>query len=425
MEDFLNEPTTEVGKALKKKFGDLQTELHNAKESGIAQSKEIADLTKAMIAQGKEMQEYQKQEKETAIKEFGVQFAEFLGAEKMEERLNQIVNNKTGVIKFETPGGFANSEDADNIKDEVNKAVGPVVRANGVIVGTVPANNDTVMQNVRYRNDQPLINLCSIVNTSSHSYSYTQAEPKEGGYGEVLEGASKPQIDFKWENRYALPFKVAAYQVMTEEAAKDIPRLVSVAQKFLRDKHTLYKADKIYFGAGDGVTAIEGATVAARVFAAGGMALKVDSPNLIDIANAVKTDIFTTPNFTDEAPYMANLFLVNPVDFYVELVAAKDTRGWALFPQAQLFNEVTIGGVTIKPWHKVPAGKIFGADMKMYNLTNWVPYSVQLGWVNDDFIKNQFTMVGESRFHAFIKEHDRQAFVYDDIATIKTAIAKV
>ena len=43
---------------------------------------------------------------------------------------------------------------------------------------------------------------------------------------------------------------------------------------------------------------------------------------------------------------------------------------------------------------------------------------------NDDFIKNQFVILGESRFHAFVKKLDEQAFIYDDIATIKTAITK-
>jgi hypothetical protein len=51
-------------------------------------------------------------------------------------------------------------------------------------------------------------------------------------------------------------------------------------------------------------------------------------------------------------------------------------------------------------------------------------YTVKIGWINDDFIKNQFCIVGESRFHAFVKKLDEQAFIYDTIATIKTAITK-
>ena len=63
--------------------------------------------------------------------------------------------------------------------------------------------------------------------------------------------------------------------------------------------------------------------------------------------------------------------------------------------------------------------------MSKYNTTNYVPYNVQIGWVNDDFIKNQFVILAESRFHAFVKVLDEQAFIYDDIATIKDAIEVV
>lgn len=62
--------------------------------------------------------------------------------------------------------------------------------------------------------------------------------------------------------------------------------------------------------------------------------------------------------------------------------------------------------------------------MSKYNITNYVPYSVRLGWINDQFITNKFTMVGESRFHAFVRNLDELAFVYDDYATIEAAITK-
>jgi hypothetical protein len=123
-------------------------------------------------------------------------------------------------------------------------------------------------------------------------------------------------------------------------------------------------------------------------------------------------------------PYMANLVLVNPNDFFINLVAAKDLNGLPLYPMASLFNKVVIGGVTIIPEESITAGKIFVGDMSKYNTTNYVPYTVKIGWVNDDFIKNQFVILAESRFHAFVKKMDEQAFIYDNFATIKTAITK-
>ncbi len=416
----LEQPKSEIGIALQKKFDATQKELADLKKT-MASNDDVAKLTDAMKTQGEALKEYMKGQRKEEAKDFGAQFMDFLSNKEVQTQISEIQRTKSGVVKFE-PLSYVNSEDAYNVLEAVSKAVGPVTRAQGSIVGTVPPNNDTNLMAVNYRNDNPLTALCTTVPTSSHSYPYTEAEPKEGAFAEVVEGASKPQIDFQWKNRYVTPFKIAAYETLTDEVVRDVARMQAVAQQFLRDRHDLFKANQVYFGAGDGITAIEGATVIGRTFVAGDMALAVTKPNFMDVVNAAVTDIYTTHNFTDESNYMPNIVLINPVDFYLQLVSAKDERGLPLYPQAGLFNEVTIGGMRIRPWEKIPSGKIFVADMSKYNLTNWVPYSVQIGWVNDDFIKNQFTMVGESRFHAFVKNHDRQAFLYDDIATIKTAI---
>jgi hypothetical protein len=155
------------------------------------------------------------------------------------------------------------------------------------------------------------------------------------------------------------------------------------------------------------------------------MAGAIENPNMMDVINAVATDIYTTHNYEDEMEYMPSLVALNPVDFFVQFTAAKDGNGLPLYPTASLFNTVNIGGMTIIPTRDIPAGKIFAADMSKYNTTNYVGYTVKIGWINDDFIKNQFVILGESRFHAFVKKLDEQAFVYDDIATIKEAIRYV
>ena len=263
--------------------------------------------------------------------------------------------------------------------------------------------------------------VVNTIATNQSVYTYTESLPKDGDFSFIAEGALKPQIDFTIETRYAQPVKVAAYEVMTEESVTDIPNLQSIATNYLRAKHDLKRQNGILFGDGLGANP-KGATEYGRLFVAGGMANSVVNPNFMDVVNACITDIYVTHNFQDEMPYMANIVMINPIDFYSQLVAAKDLNGLPLYPMASLMNRVVIGGVTIVPFEDIPVGKIFVADMSKYNVTNYVGYSVRIGWINDQFITNKFTMVGESRFHAFVKKLDEQAFIYDDIATIKTAI---
>ena len=290
-------------------------------------------------------------------------------------------------------------------------------------IGPINTSGNSVTTNVNLRTAF-VETLTTTLPTTQASYAYTESVPKDGNFNFVAEGTAKPQVDFKFETRYASPVKCAGYIVLTEESVQDIPNLQSIASDYLRKKHDLKRQNGILFG--DGISENpKGATLYGRTFVVGAMAGAITSPNFMDVVNAVITDIYSTHNYTDEMPYMANLVLVNPMDFFTQIVGAKDGFGRQLFPMASLMNKVTIGGVDIIPHYEIPVGKIFVADMSKYNTTNYIGYTIRIGWINDQMITNQFTMVGESRFHAFVKKLDEQAFVYDDIATIKEAIDEV
>lgn len=310
-----------------------------------------------------------------------------------------------------------------SIELEVDKAV--IETANATLPVAAPALQGVQVAPPSRANFRTAVinSMVTTIPTTQASYAYTETLPLSGDFGFVAEKGTKPNIDMKFETRYAAPLKVAAHMVLTEEAVQDIPNLQAIAYDFLRQKHDLKKEKGLLLG--DGISPNpKGATVYGRAFSAGSLALSVTAPNFMDVVNACITDIYTTHNFTDEMPYMANIVLVNPNDFFTQLVAAKDNQGLPLYPSASLFNQVNIGGVTIMPHEDIVAGKIFVADLSKYNTTDYMGYTVKIGWINDDFIKNQFCIVGESRFHAFVKKLDEQAFIYDTIATIKTAITK-
>lgn len=305
----------------------------------------------------------------------------------------------------------------------IDKAVATITTGVATPQGTVPDlfyQQYAPASNVNLRQDS-IMSRVTTLETSLVAYPYTETVPKDGDYAFLAEAATKPELDFKIETRFANPVKAAGWLKLTEEAVTDIVGLQSIATDYLFKKHNRKKAKGILNG--DGISPNpKGATTYGRAFSAGDLANSVNTPNIMDVINAAVTDIFTTHNYEDEMSYMANIAMVNPVDFFINFVAAKDGFGHPLYPQAGLFNMVVIGGVMIVPDEDITAGKVFVADLSKYIVTNYVPYSVRIGWVNDDFIKNQFVILGESRFHAFVKRLDQQAFIYDDIATIKTAI---
>lgn len=381
--------------SLKTKFEEFETK---SKESKTLL--EIKSLTDAISTLELEMKSIKEKggKKSLSLKS---QINEFI--EKNHSQIVELKSKGAGMIEFKAVGSMLDSSasNPDGIPELVGVQMAPPTRVN---LRTTIVNN-----------------LVSIFGTSLASYPYTESVPKDGDYSFIGEAESKSQIDFKIETRYAAPKKLAAWTLLSEESVNDIPGLQSIAYDYLKAQHDLKRQNGILFGDGTGNN-LKGATTYGRSFVAGSMATSVTTPNFMDVVNACITDIFTTHNYTNEMPYMANLVMINPIDFYIKLVSAKDAFGHPLYPTASLFNQVTIGGATIVPFEDIPAGKIFVADMSKYNITDFVGYTVKIGWINDNLITNQFVILGESRLHGFVKKLDEQAFIYDDIATIQTAI---
>lgn len=361
-------------------------------------------MEKIMKAQGLEIEKLKVGNKELPVNA-GQQVFKWLTDN--QDELKKIVSKGAGMIEL-------------TIKAVAPISTGSATNPDGIpeLVGTqmAPAGNINLM-------DTFVESLVTTIQTSLAAYPYTESLPKDGNFAFIGEADTKPQIDFKIETRYAEPVKVAAYEILSTESVQDIRGLESIANDLLRKKHALKKQNGILFGSGAGDNP-KGATVYGRVFVPGAMANLVANPNIMDVINACITDVYTTHNYQDETPYLPTLAMMNPVDFFLNFVSAKDGDGKPLFPTASLFNRVNIGGVTIIPFRDIPTDKIFVADMSKYNITNYIDYTVKVGWINDQLITNQFTMVGESRFHAFVKKLDEQAFIYDDISVVLAAILK-
>lgn len=304
------------------------------------------------------------------------------------------------------------------------KAVGSVATTNGTNanVPTLQGTQDAALGNIELRNID-ILGLFSRLSTNQASYAYTEAVPKDGDYGFVEEGKLKPQIDFKWDTRYATPLKVAAHMVLTEEAVTDVAGLESVAKNYLRGKHDLKKAKRLLNGTGTNGEP-KGITAYGKPFMAVSLALAIEKPNFMDVVNSAIVSVRNRIDYEDQMQFQPNLVLINEFDFVTHILSAKTKEGTSLYPNASIMNAVKIGDAVIMPSIDIPAGKIFVGDLKRYFITDYVGFSIRIGWINDNFITNQFVMVGESRFHAFVKKLDENAFLYDDINTIKTAITK-
>jgi len=320
-------------------------------------------------------------------------------------------NHEAIKTAFKTRGSFELSE-------EVMKAVGIVTTANGTLPTALPINyvaQTAGVPNVRLRRPN-LLDYVNTYNTNQKSLPYIEAVPGEGDFAVVAEGGLKPQLDIDWVTRWAEPQKFAGWIKVTEEAIEDIPRLRDLIVNYLREKHDLFKESVVYtYIAANSTTFVTPSPLADSVL----------MPTIMDVVNAMQLQIINTPNYTDEPDFFGDVVLMNVADFYKYFGAAKDAFGRPLFENGyQGGRTFNYNGYTFVATTRIAVGSIELMDSTKIDVTTYSPYRVEIGWVNDDFIKNQFVILGESRGHIVIKNHDKRAFVKGVIATIMADIEK-
>lgn len=313
------------------------------------------------------------------------------------------------------------TENKDKLKQLVSqrsekvevKAPALVTTANGTLTTALPTNFVAETQGVKpIKIRKPLLlDFVNATNTNQTTLAYVEAMPKEGDFAVVAEGGTKPQLDINWVTSYATPEKYAGYIKITEEALEDIPQLTDLIVNYLKAKHDVFKEKRVYAYINTNATAY---------VVGGALANTQTNANIVDVVNAMQSQILATPNYTDEMDYFGDTVLMNTVDFFARIVMAKDNEGRPLFPNLVFSNgTVTLGGITFIASSVVTAGSIFLIDSNKVNVTTYKEgYRTSVGWVNDDFIKNLLVILGESRGHIYVENQNKRALVKGTIATI-------
>ncbi len=282
--------------------------------------------------------------------------------------------------------------------------------------------NADEINSLRLRN-QFIEDFCTVTRTGKPVFTYVDYVPKEGAVDFVAEGGTKSQIDLQAVVRTISPNKAAAWTELTEESVTDVPRMESEARINLLKRYILKRQNGILFGDGispnpTGITSVapafNGATWTGDTKAA---------PNLYDVMVAVKNQIELAANYTDDVDYYPNVCFINPAD-YNNLLINQDEKVYT-FSNVNGQKLMNIDGIAIVPKKEIPAGKILMGDFTRLEVINYIDYNVRIGWINDDFIKNQFVMLGEGRFYVLVRELDKLAFVYDDIANVETVLTTI
>lgn len=249
-----------------------------------------------------------------------------------------------------------------------------------------------------------ILDFVSVGNTNSPVLIWWDELPKEGDFAVTAEGVLKPLVQYRFERKSADYKKAAGYSVLTDEFDRDFPGLVSTIKRLMQTDLRNKIADLIL---ADVVTN-------ATTFTYTGLNLSIDNADnyaAIGAAIAQMQSLYFDGDYT---------LFINQADAW-KMKLVKDTTGQYVMPPVDWNgSDFAFGNVVVDP--RIAAGTFVIGDLSQFNVDFYGDTIVKIGYVNDDMIKNQYTVVVERFFYDYIKTNSKPAIVKGTFATIKTAL---
>jgi HK97 family phage major capsid protein len=277
--------------------------------------------------------------------------------------------------------------------------------------GLVPTQWDPVIQD-RPRQDLVIRDLIPTTPVDGQSYSYFLEKLHTRGAGMVAEGAAKPSSDVTFEQKTDNVRKIAVWMPVTDEALDDIPQLYSYIQELLRYDLKLKEEGQILKGDGTGNN-LNGIMTQATAFAA---ALGMTGDTAIDTVRRAIYQVRKQSKRAADAVVMTDLDWMN-----IELLKDADNR--YLFANLQGMITPVLWGRPVVVSDSMDEGTpaaggnaatggefLVGSFAQGARLYDRMAFTVKVGWINDDFVKNQRVLLVEERLglavrrpYAFVK----------------------
>lgn len=243
--------------------------------------------------------------------------------------------------------------------------------------------------------------------TTAPALLWTEEAASTFGAALVTEGALKPQADQKAVRRVSNYKKAAARIIITEELDKDEPRLLTQFRRLFNDKvdrayNYQVLADIIAIAPGYVSTTLNG---------------QIGNPdNFAAIAAGIAQ--------CQSAQFQPDSLFLNPNDLW-RMALVKDTVGQYVIPAFVSIsaNGMQYGNLKLEVTTQVNPGYFLLGEAKTYKVDVYEDYTLRIGYVNDDFAKNQYSAVGEVKFHSYIATNEVSGWFYSQFDTVKAAIA--
>jgi hypothetical protein len=250
------------------------------------------------------------------------------------------------------------------------------------------------------RNPRFILNHVDLGRTNQSRLAWANEVDYQGAPAEVDEGQQKPFVQHKFKVEMSTAKKIAGVVQITEEFEDDLPQFATQVRRMLQED-VLRGWDDAIFAAVKAVATQYGGGV--------GLNGMIDKANNWDalLAMAAQVQVNNFPN--------VNTYGLHPFTNVATQTSKSTLDYWNPPFKDEILRALAIG-------NKMDPNYALVGDLTQYKVDIYKDFVLKMGWINDDFIRNQFCIVGEMRYHRYISDARKKAIVYDLLSKIKTSL---
>lgn len=333
---------------------------------------------------------------EEAVEKQGLEMRKIFNPEQSNKTMEEVIEEKAVEISKLATGG-------QNVKIQL-----PSTRKTEVVRSAVQST--TMAQRLAEVGQSPylgtvmssLFTHASVAPSSNGVIRYYDQNTVTRNAAFTAESATKPESAINWVERTCLIEKIADSIPVSKEAWKDVYFIQSEINRLLNVNLALAEDAALFDGDGN-TPNIKGVYTSAYTFDYVGDALDANA-NLYDLIAAMKVDITNNR----QSKYMPNTVLINPKDaFYLK--TTKNVDGDYIFPY-WASGTSTVDGMRVVESSQVTENTLLVGDFRFGTIYDLEGVTLEMGWINDQFIQNAMTILAEKRLALLVRNIDTYAF---------------
>jgi hypothetical protein len=242
--------------------------------------------------------------------------------------------------------------------------------------------------------------------------------------GAVVGTGNKPESAITWQE-YSQALRVIADTIpVTRNAYRHLGFIASEIDRLLKKNQALRKDLQIYKGDGNapnikGIYTFTTAVTLASMPRYQG----VVNPNIMDLCSDLRVYVSNKSDASGgQSKYAPNVIFMNPADVLRFREKANGSGEYLIPP---FFNDGKLDGMTIIESPRVTINTMMVGDASYGTIYQSEDVVIEMGLVNDQFLKNQWTLRAEQELCFLQRNADLGAFVkVTDITAAIAALAK-